>query len=40
MTRVIDVRDGLTEAQVFKAASDYLTEKLSIDVSDSRGGYS
>lgn len=39
MTRVIDVRDGLTKAQVFKAASDYLSEKLSIDVSDSRGGF-
>jgi hypothetical protein len=39
MTRIIDVRDGLTKAQVFKTASDYLTEKLSIDVSDINAGY-
>jgi hypothetical protein len=39
MTRVIDVRDSLTKAQVFKAATDYLTEKLSIDVSDPKAGF-
>jgi hypothetical protein len=39
MTRVIDVRDGLTKAQVFKAASDYLADKYTIDVSDPRAGY-
>jgi hypothetical protein len=39
MTRVIDVRDGFTKAQVFKAASDYLTDKYSIDVSDPRAGF-
>jgi hypothetical protein len=39
MSRVIDVRDGLTKQQVFKAASDYLTEKYSIDVSDYRAGF-
>lgn len=39
MSRVIDVRDGLTKAQVFKAASDYLTEKYTIDVSDARAGF-
>jgi hypothetical protein len=39
MTRVIDVRDGMTKAQAFRAASDYLTQKYSIDVSDSRAGF-
>jgi hypothetical protein len=39
MSRVIDVRDGLTKAQVFKAASDYLMEKYTVDVSDSRAGF-
>lgn len=39
LTRVIDVRDGLTKAQVFKAASDYLSDKYTIDVSDSRAGF-
>lgn len=39
VTRVIDVRDGMTKAQVFKAANDYLTEKLSVDVADPRAGY-
>jgi hypothetical protein len=39
MTRVIDVRDGLTKAQAFRAASDYLTQKFSIDVSDARAGF-
>ncbi len=39
MSRVIDVREGLTKQQVFKAASDYLTDKYSIDVSDLRAGF-
>jgi hypothetical protein len=39
MSRVIDVREGLTKAQVFKAASDYLTAKYSVDVSDPRAGF-
>jgi hypothetical protein len=39
MSRVIDVREGLTKAQVLKAATDYLTEKYSIDVSDLRAGF-
>jgi len=39
MTRVIDVRDGMTKAQAFRAASDYLTQKMSIDVSDARAGF-
>jgi hypothetical protein len=39
LTRVIDVRDGLSRAAAFRAASDYLAEKFSVDVSDSRAGY-
>jgi hypothetical protein len=39
LTRVIDVRDGLSKVQAFRAASDYLTQKYSVDVSDSKAGY-
>jgi hypothetical protein len=39
MSRVIDVRDGLTKAQVFKAVTDYLTDRYSVDVSDPRAGF-
>ena len=39
MTRVIDVRDGFTKAQVFKIATDYLTSKYSVDVSDDHAGF-
>jgi hypothetical protein len=39
MSRVIELRDGLTKNQAFKAAADYLTEKYSIDVSDQRAGF-
>jgi hypothetical protein len=39
MTRVIDVRDGMTKAQAFRAASDYLTQKYAVDVSDPRAGF-
>ena len=39
MTRVIDVRDGFTKAQVFKIATDYLTSKYSVDVSDAHAGF-
>jgi hypothetical protein len=39
LTRVIDIRDGMTKAAVFRAASDYLAEKFSIDVSDPRAGF-
>ena len=38
-SRVIDVRDGLTKAAAFKAASDMLTARFSIDVSDQRAGF-
>lgn len=39
MTRVIDVRDGMTKATAFRAASDYLTQKFSVDVSDAKAGF-
>jgi hypothetical protein len=38
-TRVIDVRDGLTKANAFRAATDLLTQRFSIDVSDQRAGF-
>lgn len=39
MTRVLDVRDGISRAAAFRAASDYLNQKYSIDVSDPRAGF-
>ncbi len=39
MTRIIDVREGMTKATAFRAASDFLTQKYSIDVSDPRAGF-
>jgi len=39
MTRIIDVKDGMTKAQAFRAASDFLTQKYSVDVSDARAGF-
>ncbi|MDB4878154.1 MAG: hypothetical protein JWM41_4600 [Gemmatimonadetes bacterium] len=38
-TRLIDVRDGLTKSAEFRAATDLLTQKFSIDVSDQRAGF-
>jgi len=38
-TRVIDVRDGLTKVNAFRAATDLLTQRFSIDVSDQRAGF-
>jgi hypothetical protein len=39
MTRVIDVRDGMTRAQAIRAATDYLTQKFAVDVNDARAGF-
>jgi len=39
ITRLIDVREGMNKAALFRAASDFLTAKYSVDVSDSRAGY-
>jgi hypothetical protein len=38
-TRVVDVRDGLTKVNAFRAATDLLTQRFSIDVSDQRAGF-
>ena len=38
-SRVIDVRDGVTKAAAFRAASDMLTARYSVDVSDQRAGF-
>jgi hypothetical protein len=39
ITRLIDVREGMSKAALFRAASDFLAAKYSIDVSDPRAGY-
>src|SRR5262245_20195941 len=39
ITRLIDVREGMNKAALFRAASDFLTAKYSVDVSDSRAGF-
>jgi hypothetical protein len=39
VSRVVDVREGLAKAAAFKAVSDFLTQKYSIDVSDPKAGY-
>lgn len=38
-TRVIDVRDGLVKANAFRAATDFVTQRFTIDVSDQRAGF-
>jgi len=38
-SRVIDIRDGLTKAAEFRAATDLLTQRYSVDVSDQRAGF-
>lgn len=39
ITRLIDVREGMNKTALFRAATDFLTAKYSVDVSDSRAGY-
>ena len=38
-TRLIDIRDGMTKAALFKAATDVLAKRYSVDVSDERAGF-
>lgn len=38
-TRVLAVRDGLGKQAVFRAATDVLGQKFTVDVSDPRAGY-
>ena len=39
ITRLIDVREGMNKAALFRAASEFLTAKYSVDVSDAKAGY-
>jgi hypothetical protein len=39
ITRLIDVREGMSKTALFRAASDFLTAKYSVDVSDPKAGY-
>jgi hypothetical protein len=39
VSRLIDVRDGMTKTALFRAATDVLSSKYSIDVSDSKAGF-
>jgi hypothetical protein len=38
-TRIVMLRDGFTRPTAFRAASDFLSEKYTIDVSDPNAGY-
>jgi len=38
-SRVIDVRDGVSKTAAFRAATDLLTQRYSVDVSDARAGF-
>lgn len=38
-TRIIDVRDGISKSAAFRAATDLLSQRSSVDVSDSRVGF-
>jgi hypothetical protein len=38
-TRLIDLRDGTTKAAAFKAATDILAKRYSVDVSDEHAGF-
>ena len=39
LTRVIDLREDVTKAAAFKAASDLLSQHYSIDIEDQRAGF-
>ena len=39
VTRLVDVREGLAKAAAFRAISDYLTQKYTVDVSDPKAGF-
>jgi hypothetical protein len=39
VTRMIDVRDGLTHAQAFKVVTDALGARFTVDVTDPRVGF-
>ena len=39
VTRVIDVRDGLTHAQALRLVTDALTQRFTVEVSDAKAGF-
>jgi hypothetical protein len=39
VSKLIDVRDGMSKTALFRAASDVLSSKYSVDVSDARAGF-
>ena len=39
VTRVVDVRDGLTKAQAMKIVTDALSLRFTVDVTDPRAGF-
>lgn len=39
MTRVFDLRPGVTKGAAFRAASDWMTQAYSVDVSDPNAGF-
>jgi hypothetical protein len=39
VSRLIDVREGMNKTQLFRAATDVLSSKYSVDVSDQRAGF-
>ena len=38
-TRLVDIRDGVTKVAAFRAATDLLTQRYSVDVSDQHAGF-
>lgn len=38
-TRIIDIRDGMAKAALFRTVSDFLSQRFAIDVSDQRAGF-
>lgn len=38
-TRIVDVRDGLAKMNAFRAATELLTQRYAVDVSDQRAGF-
>jgi len=38
-TRIVIVRDGLTKPAMFRMATEYLTQKYTVDVSDPNAGF-
>jgi hypothetical protein len=39
VTKIVDIRDGMAKPNAFHEATDLLTQKASIDVSDSHAGF-